>query len=285
MAPARSKNYRWSCNAQVLVRRRNLRVVEVSGGGPGNRNDPIHYRGSPIEALCRQHGRVPADGGYRGTHELLAPVFQRNRILRDEDWRRHRKRRARVEHAPARRNDWRILPSPTRSLPLADSGGSGIPSNLRIVMREQLRDSSLVETGTPSTAKTVAHFVLIPSTPVCFHDLRSFPPRRTTRPMVAWRTGPGAPGMGRLDLRVHTPPRPFARLYAGARKASRGGDGRAPGRGAAREGELCSSSSWQPAAPARSHWSLISRSLCWSSRTVRENSSIPCLRDTSSSPP
>jgi len=108
MAAARSKNYRWSCNAQVLVRRRDLRVVEVSGGGPGNRNDTIHYRGSPIEALCRQHGRVLADGGYRGIHELLTPVFQRNRILRDEDWRRHRKRRARVG-ALARLKDWRIL--------------------------------------------------------------------------------------------------------------------------------------------------------------------------------
>jgi len=63
---ARSKNYRWSCNAQVLIRRRDLRIVATTAGGPGNRNDPVHYRGSNIEALCQQHGRVLADGGYRG---------------------------------------------------------------------------------------------------------------------------------------------------------------------------------------------------------------------------
>src|SRR4051812_6336170 len=59
-AAAKSKNYRWSCNAQVLVRRRDLRVVAISGGGPGNRNDRIHYRGSQIETLCRLHRRVLA---------------------------------------------------------------------------------------------------------------------------------------------------------------------------------------------------------------------------------
>jgi len=108
-AAARSKNYRYSCNAQVLIRRRDLRVIEVSGGGPGNRNDPVHYRGSQVEALCRKHGRVLADGGYRAIEELVTPVFHRNRILRDANWRRHRRRRARVEHALARLKDWRVL--------------------------------------------------------------------------------------------------------------------------------------------------------------------------------
>ena len=46
---AKSKSYRWSCNAQILVRRADLHVIAVAGGGPGNRNDPIHYRGSEIE--------------------------------------------------------------------------------------------------------------------------------------------------------------------------------------------------------------------------------------------
>ena len=54
-AAARSKNYRWSCNALVLIRRRDVRVIAVSGGGPGNRIDPIHYRGSNIETLRREH--------------------------------------------------------------------------------------------------------------------------------------------------------------------------------------------------------------------------------------
>jgi DDE superfamily endonuclease len=106
---ARSKNYRWSCNTQVLVRRRDLRVIAISGGGPGNRNDTVHYRMSRIQALCRNHRRVLADGGYRGIRELVTPLFHRNRILRDGRYRRHRQRRARVEHALARLKEWRIL--------------------------------------------------------------------------------------------------------------------------------------------------------------------------------
>jgi hypothetical protein len=106
---ARSKNYRWSCNAQVLARRRDLRIVATAAGGPGNRNDPVHYRGSAIQALCRLHGRVLADGGYRGVPELVTPIFRGRRILRDRAWRRHRRRRARIEHAIARLKNWRVL--------------------------------------------------------------------------------------------------------------------------------------------------------------------------------
>ena len=106
---ARSKNYRWSCNAQILARRRDLRIIATTSGGPGNRNDPVHYRSSHIEALCQQHARVLADGGYRGIPELRTPVFRGNRILRDAAWRRHRRRRARIEHAIARLKNWRVL--------------------------------------------------------------------------------------------------------------------------------------------------------------------------------
>jgi hypothetical protein len=106
---AKSKNYRWSCNAQLVVRRRDLRVVATVAGGPGNRNDPMHYRGTLIESLCKQHGRVLADGGYRGVRELVTPVFRNNRIVRDRAWRLHRRRRARVEHAIARLKNWRVL--------------------------------------------------------------------------------------------------------------------------------------------------------------------------------
>jgi DDE superfamily endonuclease len=106
---ARSKNYRWSCNAQILIRQRDLRIAATTAGGPGNRNDTVHYRGSSIEALCKQHRRVLADGGYRGIPELVTPVFRGHRILRDRAWRRHRRRRARVEHAIARLKNWRIL--------------------------------------------------------------------------------------------------------------------------------------------------------------------------------
>lgn len=108
-AAARSKNYRWSCNAQILARRRDLRVIATVAGGPGNRNDPMHYRGSQIEHLCQWHRRVLADGGYRGIPELVTPTFQGRRILRDRAWRRHRRRRARIEHAIARLKNWRVL--------------------------------------------------------------------------------------------------------------------------------------------------------------------------------
>ena len=103
------QNYRCSCNAQVLVRRRDLRVIASSAGGPGNRNDTVHYRGSAVDHLSIQHGRVVADGGYRGVPELISPVFRGNRIVRDRRWRHHRRRRARVEHAIARLKDWRVL--------------------------------------------------------------------------------------------------------------------------------------------------------------------------------
>ena len=141
---ARSKNYRWSCNAQVLIRRHDLRVIEVSGGGPGNRNDPIHYRDSPVEALCRSHGRVLADGGYRGIRELVTPVFKRNRIVRDRIWRRHRKRRARVEHALARLKDWRILRDHRRRGHSFAQTFAAVAflHNLRIETPDHLRDIS-----------------------------------------------------------------------------------------------------------------------------------------------
>ena len=105
---AKSKNYRWSCNLQVLVRR-DLRVIAISGGGRGNRNDPVHYCGSDIETLCRYYRRVLADGGYRGQRHLITPRFHGRRIIRDRAWKHHRKRRARVEHAIARLTCWRVL--------------------------------------------------------------------------------------------------------------------------------------------------------------------------------
>ncbi|MGI9016144.1 MAG: hypothetical protein ACR2HR_03410 [Euzebya sp.] len=33
----------------------------MDGGGPGNRNDTIHYRDSTVEQRCQAHGRVLAD--------------------------------------------------------------------------------------------------------------------------------------------------------------------------------------------------------------------------------
>jgi hypothetical protein len=70
---------------------------------------PVYDRGSHIDILCKQHGRTLADSGHRGVPELITPVFRGNRLPRDRAWRRHRRRRARVEHAIARLKNWRIL--------------------------------------------------------------------------------------------------------------------------------------------------------------------------------
>ena len=73
------------------------RPVDSAAGGAGNRNDPIHYRGTHVEAQCRAHARVLADTRCRGVPELITPVFRKHRIIRDRAWRSHRKRRVRVE--------------------------------------------------------------------------------------------------------------------------------------------------------------------------------------------
>src|SRR4051812_42346356 len=61
---AKSKNYRWSCNLQVLVRRRDLRVIAVGGGGPGNRKDPLHYRAAAPAAAWPRPGPGLSDRRY-----------------------------------------------------------------------------------------------------------------------------------------------------------------------------------------------------------------------------
>jgi hypothetical protein len=134
---AKSKNYRYSCNAQVLCRR-DLEVVATAAGGPGNRNDPVHHRGSEIQVLCKRHGRVLADGGYRGVPELVTPIFRGRRIVRDAAWRRHRRRRARVEHAIGRLKVWRVLRDHRRrGCHLADTlGAVSLLHNLSLRFRD-----------------------------------------------------------------------------------------------------------------------------------------------------
>jgi hypothetical protein len=80
---ARSTNDLLSCKAQVLIRRRDLRIIATTAGGPGNRNDAMPYRGSRIATLCQRHGRTLTDGGYRSISELITPVFRGRQILRD----------------------------------------------------------------------------------------------------------------------------------------------------------------------------------------------------------
>jgi hypothetical protein len=135
----KSKNYRWSCNAQILVRALDLHVVAVSAGGSGNRNDVVHYRRSQIEALSRAHGHVLADGGYRGVAELRTPAFRGGRIVRDGRWRRHRRRRVRVEHAIARLKDWRVLRDHRRRGDHVEATIQAVAflHNLRVEMRDK----------------------------------------------------------------------------------------------------------------------------------------------------
>lgn len=125
-AAGKSKNYRYSTNAQVLSRRSDLLVIAIDGGGPGNRNDVVHYRDTDVQRRCVEHGRVYADGGYRGIPELHTPTFAGGRIVRDTVWRRHRRRRARTEHCITRLKDWQILRDHRRH-------GRPLPATLRAV--------------------------------------------------------------------------------------------------------------------------------------------------------
>jgi len=55
---------------------------------------------------------ILGDGGYRGIPTITAPARDRSgRIIRDDNYRAHRRIRARVEHVLARLKDWQILPS------------------------------------------------------------------------------------------------------------------------------------------------------------------------------
>ena len=110
-----------SCRREITAAQRNPRIIvgaatyrcssvtRIGASSPPARNDTVHYRGSLVQALCRTHRRVLADGGYRGIEELITPVFCRGRIVRNGAWRRHRKRRARIEHTIARLKNWRVL--------------------------------------------------------------------------------------------------------------------------------------------------------------------------------
>ena len=123
----------------MLARRTDLTIVAIDGGGPGNRNDVVHYRNSHLQPLVASHGRVLADGGYRGIPELRTPRFEGNRIVRDHTWRRHR-RRARAEHAIARLEDWQMLRDHRRA-------GEHVPTTLAAVaylhnIKTALRDIS-----------------------------------------------------------------------------------------------------------------------------------------------
>jgi len=104
-----SKNYRRSVNAEVVLCADRRRVVAVGRSWPGNRNHVIVARATVPHLLTGEHV-ILGDGGYRGIPAITAPAQDRSgRIIRDDNYRAHRRIRARLEHVPARLKDWQIL--------------------------------------------------------------------------------------------------------------------------------------------------------------------------------
>lgn len=106
----KSKNYRWSTNHWVVVRCRDTAVVHVARALPGNRNDPVAYRGEQVDVVVASQHRVLSDSAYRACQGGVVPPSRGARIDRDDPrWVPHRRRRARVEHGFARLKDWWVL--------------------------------------------------------------------------------------------------------------------------------------------------------------------------------
>ncbi|HET9988614.1 MAG TPA: hypothetical protein VFQ65_08835 [Kofleriaceae bacterium] len=73
-----------------------------------------------------------------GVPELVTPTFRGRRIVRDSAWRRHCRRRARVEHAIGRLKVWRVLRDHRRrGCHLADTlGAVSLLHNLSLRFRD-----------------------------------------------------------------------------------------------------------------------------------------------------
>src|SRR3954466_15878096 len=69
---ARSKNYRYSTNLQVAIDATTRLVLAGAAPHPGNRKAPGVYRGSGMKET-RPGRATMADGGYRGTPEVITP--------------------------------------------------------------------------------------------------------------------------------------------------------------------------------------------------------------------
>lgn len=103
------KNYRRSVNVRVLARRSDRRIVALSEPSPGNRIDVWVWKQSGLPE--RMAGtRLIGDGGYRGAPGVSSPRRGAGgRIVRDEAFRRFRRRRVTVEHVLARLKDWQTM--------------------------------------------------------------------------------------------------------------------------------------------------------------------------------
>lgn len=105
-----SKNYRRSVNVQLVIRRCDRAVIAAGTAWPGNRNDIVVARARHGVLLADPPRQVLVDGGCRSLPGVTGPTRDPHaRIIRDGAWRRHRRRRAAVEHVIARLKDWQIL--------------------------------------------------------------------------------------------------------------------------------------------------------------------------------
>jgi hypothetical protein len=103
-----SKNYRRSINAQIIICSHRRRVITVGHCWPGNRNDVVVARHTVAHLLTGGHV-VLGDDGYRGIPTITTPRRDnRGRIIHDQQYREHRRVRARVDHVIARLKDWQI---------------------------------------------------------------------------------------------------------------------------------------------------------------------------------
>ncbi|GAA5005731.1 hypothetical protein GCM10023317_40320 [Actinopolymorpha pittospori] len=108
---ASSKNYRYSTNLQVVIDADSRLTVAVGKPVPGNRNDCRAFADSGADAACAQMA-VMGDGGYQGTR-VITP-FRKPAGATLPEWKeqintRHRRIRARAEHALAGMKNWNIL--------------------------------------------------------------------------------------------------------------------------------------------------------------------------------
>jgi DDE superfamily endonuclease len=125
---ASSKNYRRSVNTQVIICADRRHVVTVGRCWPGNRNDVVVARATVAHLLTGERVTL-GDGGYRGIPTTITPARNRSgRIIHDDNYRAHRRIRARVEHVPARLKDWQILRQCRRR-------GHSINHSLQIIAR------------------------------------------------------------------------------------------------------------------------------------------------------
>lgn len=108
---ASSKNYRYSTNLQVVINADTRLAVAVGTPVPGNRNDCRAFADSGVDAACADMA-VMGDGGYQGTRVITPFRKPAGRGL--PAWQeainvRHRRIRARAEHALAGMKNWNIL--------------------------------------------------------------------------------------------------------------------------------------------------------------------------------